>query len=210
MTSLIAIGPAAVGGSAIAPFLVRLGLRQLDPASPPGRRLLIQAAAAGAASGVSAAAATHRAGSWWWLPALFVWAIVLGSVAVCDARARRVPTPMTQAAAFNVSALVLVAAAGSLDVRGLVVSAVAAASAALILGVCWRFMGAGFGDVRLAALGGLGLGHVTVLSLGYGVSIFAIVIIGHAIVTLRRTHDWSAHVALGPALAIGFLLAAAA
>jgi leader peptidase (prepilin peptidase)/N-methyltransferase len=51
------------------------------------------------------------------------------------------------------------------DWPGLVIGGAAAGVSGLTLLLCWRFAGAGFGDVRLAALGGLGLGHATLRGL---------------------------------------------
>ena len=51
------------------------------------------------------------------------------------------------------------------DWLGLVISGVAALVSGLTLLLCWRFVGAGFGDVRLATLGGhLSFGFATMVN----------------------------------------------
>jgi leader peptidase (prepilin peptidase)/N-methyltransferase len=74
--------------------------------------------------------------------------------------------------------------------------------------ICWRFAGAGFGDVRLATLGGLGLGHATHEGLLIALAGFALIIGVQAATTLARGGDRRSNIPYGPALAIGFLLAA--
>jgi leader peptidase (prepilin peptidase)/N-methyltransferase len=95
------------------------------------------------------------------------------------------------------------------DWRALLITVAACLVAGGTLALCWRFAGAGFGDVRLAAVGGLGLGHADHRSASLAVSVFAVVTLGQAAWTLLRTHDRCAHFAYGPALAAGFLVAAA-
>ena len=85
---------------------------------------------------------------------------------------------------------------------------VAAVTSALTLLLCWRFAGAGFGDVRLATLGGLGLGHATVRGLLLALGAFALISLIQAGVALARAGDRRALVPYGPPLAVGFLLAA--
>jgi hypothetical protein len=69
---------------------------------------------------------------------------------------------------------------------------------------------AGYGDLRLATVGGLGLGHTTHRSLVLAVLAFMAISIGQASWTYVRTRDRKAHFGYGPALALGFLVAAAA
>src|SRR5664279_2350196 len=55
----------------------------------------------------------------------------------------------------------------------------------------------GFGDVRIAALGGLGLGHASLTGVTLGVGGFAIHITAQAVSTLARTRDRNATFACG-------------
>jgi leader peptidase (prepilin peptidase) / N-methyltransferase len=75
--------------------------------------------------------------------------------------------------------------------------------------LCWRFAGAGFGDVRLATLGGLGLGHATHRGLLMALAAFTLITVTQAVVTLMRGGDRRSTIPYGPALAVGFLLSAA-
>jgi hypothetical protein len=95
------------------------------------------------------------------------------------------------------------------DWLGLATAALATLAAGLILWFCWRFVGAGLGDVRLAVLGGLGLGHVTHTGLVIGVATFTLITLTKAAVTLARGGTRHGSFPFGPALATGFLLAAA-
>jgi leader peptidase (prepilin peptidase) / N-methyltransferase len=165
----------------------------------------------GALAGAAAVlAADHYAGSMWWvLPALLCWAVALAAVGCCDSATQRVPTALVRQA--GVVTLVLLAA-GSMaigDYRALAMAAVASAAAGAILAVCWRFAGAGFGDVRLAVLGGLGLGHATERGLVVAVAAFILITVGLSVLTLARGGNRHTAYPYGPALATAFLLAAA-
>jgi leader peptidase (prepilin peptidase)/N-methyltransferase len=128
---------------------------------------------------------------------------------VCDARTQRVPTPLLSIGTSVAAILVVTACAAAKDWRALAVTLVACTAAGLILALCWRFAGAGFGDVRLALAGGLGLGHTTHRGLLIAVAIFVVLTASQAAWALARTGDRRTTFALGPALAIGFLVAAA-
>ncbi len=158
--------------------------------------------------GAAALAASLHARSWWWLPALFVWAVTMTSAATCDQRCQRIPTPILRAGGGLTTPLLVLAASVRQDWNALTFTAVACAASSAILLICWRFFGAGFGDVRLAGIGGLGLGHATLPGVGFAVLLFAAVLVAQSIHTYTRTHDPRTHVALGPALAAGFLVAA--
>ena len=204
-----AIGAAAVGAVAVAALTVR-GLRQLDAQQGRARLVLLLAAGSGAVGAVLAvAAARHVAAPEWWLPSLVAWAVTLVAAAVCDARTQRLPTRLLWEGGSLATVLVVLAGLVTRDWRALIVSLIACTAASLILGLCWRFAGAGFGDVRLATVGGLGLGHVTQRGLTVAVVVFALLTAGQAIWTYARTRDRRARFAYGPALVVGFLVAAA-
>jgi leader peptidase (prepilin peptidase)/N-methyltransferase len=206
----IAVGVAA-GGFAAVPLLVVWGLRRLDAvryaASWPLRGV---AAGAGVVAGVVAVAAADRAGSLWWLPALACWSATLAAATVCDARTQRIPTPLVRTGMVTTGVLLVVAGIVTADWRAPVLSAAAAAGAGLVLLLCWRFAGVGFGDVRLAVLGGLGLGHTHYRAVILAVLVFAVLAAAMAAIAYARTRDRRAMIAYGPALAAGFLLAAVA
>ncbi|SOC50045.1 hypothetical protein SAMN05660748_2783 [Blastococcus aggregatus] len=94
------------------------------------------------------------------------------------------------------------------DWRGLLLSGLAAAAAGAVLLLCWRFAGTGFGDVRMAALGGLGLGHATHQGLWLAFVAFTVITVTQAVISLMRSGDRQTTFPYGPALAVGFLLAA--
>jgi hypothetical protein len=50
--------------------------------------------------------------------------------------------------------------------------------------LAWRFAGAGFGDVRLAGLGGLGLGHAADRGLIPGLCVFCVITLAQASIAL--------------------------
>ncbi len=104
----------------------------------------------------------------------------------------------------------MLAAVATGDWRALVVTAAAVLASGAVVALCWRIAGVGFGDVRLAAAGGLGLGHVTTMSVAVGLALFAGFSVTQAVYVYRRTRNRRAHFALAPALVLGFLAAATA
>jgi leader peptidase (prepilin peptidase)/N-methyltransferase len=206
----IATACAAVVGAGATPALCVRGLYQLDESERSGPTAMAASAAAGAVGGAVAAQAARHAGSAWWLAALLVWAFTLVAAATCDAMTQRIPTPILRAGGLGAAALIVVAGLATQDWRALAITAVVCCAAGLILGICWRFAGAGFGDVRLATVGGVGLGHATQRSVVLALVAFIVLSMGQAIWTYVRTRDRKAHFAYGPALVLGFLVAAAA
>jgi leader peptidase (prepilin peptidase)/N-methyltransferase len=199
---------AALIGAAITPVLAVRGLAQLarQEAASTGVRLV--GALGGAAAGAAAIVTSHRAGSWWLLPGLLVWGCALVAAACCDAVTQRVPTPLVRQAGGVTCVLLTVGLAVQGDWAGLVISGVAAAVSGVTLLLCWRFAAVGFGDVRLATLGGLGLGHATHRGLLVALASFALITVTQAVIVLMRGGNRRSTFPYGPALAIGFLLAA--
>lgn len=198
----VAIG--VVGG----PQLTGRGLRQIsrdDAWSGSTRAVTV---VAGLIAGAVGALATRQSGSWWYLPALLAWALTLAAAATCDGLTQRIPTPLMRQGGAVTALLVLVAASVAGDWHGLLLAGLASAAAGLILAACWKFAGAGFGDVRLAALGGLGLGHTSPRALLWAFVAFTLILAPQAIWTLSRGGNRQTMFAYGPALAIGFGLAA--
>jgi leader peptidase (prepilin peptidase)/N-methyltransferase len=201
------VAPALIG-TVITPMLAARGLTQLGRQDAASRCLRLAGALGGGAAGAAAIATSHRAGDWWLLPGLLVWGCALVAAACCDGATQRVPTPLVRQAALVTSALLTVGLGVQGDWPGLLISGVAALASGLTLLLCWRFAGAGFGDVRLATLGGLGLGHATHRGLLVALIAFALITVTQAVITLMRGGTHRNTFPYGPALAIGFLLAA--
>ena len=199
---------AALIGAAITPLLAVRGLAQLARREAASAGLRLVGALGGAAAGAAAIVTSHRAGNWWLLPALLVWGCVLVATACCDAVTQRVPTPLVRQAGGATCVLLTVGLAVQGDWTGLVISGVAAAASGLTLLVCWRFAGVGFGDVRVATLGGLGLGHATYRGLLVALIAFVLITVTQAMIILMRGGNRRSTFPYGPALAIGFLIAA--
>src|SRR3954451_5000389 len=199
---------AALIGTVTTPVLAARGLAQLARQEAASRGLRLAGALGGGAAGAAAMATSHRTGTWWLLPGLLVWGCALVAEACCDAVTQRVPTPLVRQAGGVPCVLLTVGLAVQGDWTGLVISGVTAVAAELTLILCWRFAGAGFGDVRLATLGGLGLGHATHRGLLVALIAFALITMTQAAITLMRGGNRRSTFPYGPALAIGFLLAA--
>src|SRR3954452_6638915 len=199
---------AALIGTVATPALTTRGLAQLARHEVASRGLRLAGALGGGAAGAVAITTSHRAGTWWLVPALLVWGCTLVAAACCDAVTQRVPTPLVRQAGVVTSALLTVGLGVQSDWPGLAISGVAAVASGLTLLLCWRFAGAGFGDVRLATLGGLGLGHATHRGLLVALIAFALITMTQAAIPLMRSGTRRSTFPYGPALAIGFLLAA--
>jgi leader peptidase (prepilin peptidase)/N-methyltransferase len=201
----VSVATAAVG-ALIGGDLVERGLAQLEVT---GSTAIKRAGrVTGALGGIAAALAAWQAGSWWLLPALLVWTQVLAAAATCDAATQRIPTPLVRRGTLAVAVLVVLASAAAGQWRWVALAAVCASAAGVILAVCWRFAGAGFGDVRIAVLGGLGLVHPTHLGLAVAVAAFILITVTQATVTLARGGNRYTTFPYGPAIAAAFVLAA--
>lgn len=200
---------AAVTGAVATPVLVARGLAHLARLDAMSRGVSLAGVLGGIAAGAAAMATTHRTGVWWLAPVLLVWGCALVAAACCDAVTQRVPTALVRQAGVVTCTLLTVVLAVHGDWPGLALSGVGALASGLMMLLCWRFAGAGFGDVRLATLGGLGLGHATHRGLLLAFAAFALITVTQAVVTLMRGGDRRSTIPYGPALAVGFLLAAA-
>lgn len=207
-TWMLALVAGALVGAAATPRLAAYGLAQLTRSDAARPGLALASAVAGGAAGAAAIAASHRAGTWWLAPAFLLWACALVAAASCDAVTQRVPTALVRQAGVGTCLLLAVGFAVPGDWRGLLISGVAAAAAGSVALLCWRFAGAGFGDVRLATLGGLGLGHATELGLIVALAVFALATLVQAGVTVARSGHRRTTFPYGPGLAVGFLVAA--
>ena len=204
--AMTAAGAAALGVAA-GVVLVQRGLTRLDV--DMSGRVARWGAASGLLGGLGGAAGAVGADSAWLLPALLVWAYALTAAATCDALTQRVPTPLVRQAAV-VTVVLMVAAAAVTAHWEWVWSAVAVSLAAgLSFMICWRFFGAGFGDVRVAVLGGLGVAHPTRVGLLIGFGVFVLITLSQAAVTLARGGTRHSLFPYGPAIAAAFLIAGA-
>lgn len=199
----------AMAGAVATSWLTVQGLGPLVRRHAVHPGLLATSAVAGCAAGGVAVVAAHRAGTWWIVPALLVWACALVAAAACDAATQRIPTSLVRQAGVGAGGLLIVGLTVHGDWRGMILSGAAAAASGLIMLLCWRFAGAGFGDVRLAMLGGLGLGHVTYSGAMVGLVVFCVVTLIHAGVALARGGNRHTTIAFGPALATAMMVAAA-
>jgi leader peptidase (prepilin peptidase) / N-methyltransferase len=204
----IAIVASAAVGVVGGVVLVCRGLAKLG-AAVGGRGRLI-GAISGVLAGATGALAAVRAESWWLLLPLFAWASAIAAAAACDALTQRVPTSLVRQYALLVVALVLAASASTGHWSWLLASASVAVVAWLIFGWCWRFLSLGFGDVRIAVLGGLGQVAPTRLGALIGVGMFALITLAQAVTVIARGGSRRAPFPYGPAIAAGFLLAAIA
>jgi leader peptidase (prepilin peptidase)/N-methyltransferase len=202
----IASVAAAAVGALIGGELVERGLAQLEVTGSTAIKRVGRIT--GALGGIAAALATWQAGSWFLLPALVVWAYVLAAAATCDAATQRIPTPLVRQGALAVAVLVVLASVAAGQWQWAALAAVCAGTAGVILAVCWRFAGAGLGDVRLAVLGGLGLVHPTHHGLVAAVAAFILITFTQATVTLARGGNRHTTFPYGPAIAAAFVIAA--
>lgn len=202
----IATAAAALLGAVAGAELVVRGLRQLEVTSP--RHVRVVGVATGLIAGVAAVLAARHVGSWWLLPPALVWAFGLTAAATCDALAQRVPTPLVRQFAVLTAAVLIGASAASGQWHWIAASAVVAVSAGALFWFCWRFLGAGFGDVRIAVLGGLGLAGPSHAGIAVGIGAFTVMTLGQAAVTLARGGNLRTRFPYGPAIAAAFLLAA--
>lgn len=210
------IWPAIVIGGFVvcAGFLLGTGLvdRGFIQLALPSPQPIVRHAGgvATALAGAVAVLATRHAGSWWLLPALLVWAYTLASASVCDAATQRIPTPLVWRGALVTAALTVLASAATGNWRWAALATFSAVAAGLIMLGCWRFVGGGFGDVRLAVLGGLGLAAPTHRSLTLGVAAFTISTLVLATLVLARGGTRKTQFPFGPSIALAVMVTAVA
>ena len=206
--SLLVLG-GTLFGAVLSPALTSVGMAQLAVHRGATGWSWLFSTLAGGLAGAATVATAHRADIWGLAPALVIWATALVAAASCDAVTQRIPTALVRQATVAVGVLLSVGLALHRDWAGLVLSGVASLAGGLTMLVCWRVAGAGFGDVRLAVLGGLGLGHATPNGLVLGLAAFTVVTGVQAGVALARGGTRRTLIPFGPALAAGFLVAAA-
>lgn len=212
LTKLQDAGPAAAIAGTVGALagcgLVEVGLRQLKVFDQP-RWVRFASYVAGLLAGAVAVLAARHAETWWLVPATVVWAYALVAAAVCDGFTQRVPTPLVRQATVMTWLLIMVASAATGQWHWAALAALAAGAAGLIFLVCWRYLGAGFGDIRIAVLGGIGLARPTQLGVAVAIAAFIVITLCQAAVTLVRSGNRHTLFPYGPAIAAAFLIAAA-
>lgn len=212
IADLDSIAPAITAGVAAAGVGVLTGRRLVEQGMAQLRVTHTRAALAGrvacGVAGAVAVLAAHHAGTWWLVPGLLIWAYTLAGAATCDALTQRVPTPLVRVGTIATGLSVLAAAAADDHWQWPILAALSAVAAGAIFIVCWRFLDAGFGDVRLAVLGGLGLVDPTRFGLVVGVTAFIVITLGQATVTRIRGGNRRTTIPYGPAMAITFFIIA--
>ncbi|SDG21579.1 hypothetical protein [Klenkia brasiliensis] len=195
-------------GALVTPFLVRRGLGQLTWSRPLPRWHSLLCAATGFGLGSAAVGLTASRENLALLPALIVWSLALTAIAWCDSIARRIPTPLVRHATVAVFVLLTAGAvvANSWGTWGAGLGGALLMAGALM--AAWRYAGAGRGDVRLAALGGLGLGFASAVGLIAGLLAWAVVTLLQSIRAVARGGSLKTEIALAPGLAIGLFVAA--
>jgi leader peptidase (prepilin peptidase)/N-methyltransferase len=206
VAAMVTAALAAGVGASFCPWLAKRGLNQLK-ATVDYRRLSLVGLLVGATAGVAAALVARHAGSWWLLPAALAWTLTLATGALCDAFTQRIPTAVVRQGAVITGALVIVASAAAARWHWALLAAVGAISSGLVLAFCWRYLGAGYGDVRIAIVGGLGLVHSTYVGIAAGIGTFALVTLIQAVAVLARGGDRRTLFPYGPAIAAAFVVA---
>lgn len=203
--TVAAVWAVALGVLAGGELVVR-GLAQLEVSVPRHARAV--GSATGLIASVAAVLSARHAGSWWLLPPALLWAGGLSAAATCDALTQRVPTPLVRQSALLTAVLILAASAGADHWRWATAAGLAAVATAVVFGFCWRFLGAGFGDVRIAVLGGVGLANPTHAGVAAAIAAFIVITLGQAVTTLARGGNRKTLFPYGPAIAVAFLVAA--
>jgi leader peptidase (prepilin peptidase) / N-methyltransferase len=208
-TELAALFTGALCSGLAVPALTARGLQQLGSPESSTRALRTVGASVGAVVGATTVFAAWRVDNRVLALALVVWGVVLVAASSCDAATQRIPTALVRQAIVLVSLLLTSSFVLHRDWSALLTSMVAAVASGLLLLLCWRVAGAGFGDVRLAVLGGLGLGHATHRGLLLAVIAMALATLMQTTIVLRRGGNLQTAIAFGPVLSVGFLIAVA-
>jgi leader peptidase (prepilin peptidase)/N-methyltransferase len=205
--SMVVVAASTLAGAVATPVAGWVGFRQLNE-----RRITwsvwVLAVSLGIGAGAATAAGRASAGSLV-LATLGLWSVALAGCAVCDWATHRIPTPLVRQAVAAIASLLLLTALLDAQWRPVAVAIVACVALFGVALVGWRFAGLGRGDVRLAALGGLGLGWSSARGLALGLAVFCVACVVQEIVTLARGGDRHTMMALGPPLCCGFLVGAA-
>ena len=207
--SVTVLAGASCSGLAV-PYLANAGLRHLGESESSTPALRIIGAVVGTLVGAATTLAALRVGTVLLAVPLVAWGVAVVAAGCCDAVTQRIPTALVRQAIVTTGVLLSCAfgLTGAWD--ALLLSVLAAAAAGGVALLCWRFADAGYGDVRLGVLGGLGLGHTSVSGLLLALAVVVLIIAAQAGTTLAMGGDRRTKFPLGPALAAGFVVAATA
>jgi leader peptidase (prepilin peptidase)/N-methyltransferase len=186
------------------------GLRQLGEPESSTPVLRIIGAVVGALVGAATTLAALRVGNVLLAVPLVAWGAAVVAASCCDAVTQRIPTALVRQAIVTTGVLLTCVLGLGGDWDSVLVSVLAAAAAGGVALLCWRFADAGYGDVRLAVLGGVGLGHTSASGLLIALAVVVLIIAAQAVATLAMGGDRRMRFPLGPALATGFIVAATA
>lgn len=207
MSSTVAIAIAAgMAGAGVAPYLAVHGLRHLRRAQPLTHRFLLTVGLINAVVSIALVLVMNSRPAV--LPACLVWGWALVAAGASDSLTQRIPTTLVRQATVTVAVLVLIGGLVSEDWWFVLQSAAWCVVAGCALLAAHHFAGAGFGDVRLAALGGLGLSSATAYSVLMGLVVWGGVLAAQTMIGYTRHGTLRTQVALGPGLTAGFLTAA--
>lgn len=202
--ALVGLGGAAAGGVAAWSLRSEWHRRGQDVARLPLRSLL--SLPVGVAGGwvLVASSVTDSAAA----PAALLFVVLAAALAWIDLDVHRLPDLLVLGGGGAITAL-LVAAAATTDRWDQLGVAAAAAGVLTVVFLGLAIFGSmGLGDVKMAGLVGLMLGWFsweTVL-IGVVVAFVGAGVIGGALLVARRGR-WSTHIAFGPALALGAVVA---
>lgn len=193
-------------GALVVPFLVRRGLDQLTWSRPLQRWGWFLCAATGSGAGAATVGLSAARENPALVPALIVWSLALTAIAWCDSITHRIPTRLVRHATVAVLVLLTSGAvvASSWGTWGAGLGGSLFLAGAFV--VAWRYAGAGRGDVRLATLGGLGLGFASAVGLIAGLIVWAVVTALPSIRSGARGGSLGAEIALAPGLVAGLLV----
>ncbi|WP_085984755.1 peptidase [Modestobacter italicus] len=172
--------------------------------------LRIVGAVVGVLVGAATTLAALRVGNLLLAVPLVAWGVSVVAASCCDAVTQRIPTALVRQAIVVTGVLLTCALSLSGDWESVLVSVVAAAAAGGVALLCWRFADAGYGDARLAVLGGLGLGHTSASSLVMALTVIVLITAAQVVTTFAVGGNRRTRFPMGPALAAGFVVAATA
>jgi leader peptidase (prepilin peptidase) / N-methyltransferase len=186
------------------------GLRQLGEPDLSTPVLRIVGVVVGSLVGAATTLAALRVGNLLVAVPLVAWGAAVVAASCCDAVTQRIPTALVRQAIVTTGVLLSTAFGLTAAWGALLLSVLAAAAAGGVALLCWRFADAGYGDVRLAVLGGLGLGYTSASGLLVALAVVVLIIAAQAVATLALGGARRMRFPLGPALATGFIVAATA
>lgn len=206
LASALLVGPAGVCAGAVVAWSLRSGWHRRAPhlgRLPAGSLLTLPAVVA-----IGWILAAMSVGEDAAAPAALLFVVLAAGLTWIDLDAHRLPDQLVLGGTLAVAALLVAAAAASGRWQQLGVAAAAAVLLAAVFLALAVVGSMGLGDVKLAGLVGLVLGWFgwgTVLT-GVVVAFGGAAVVGVALLAAGRRR-WSTHIAFGPALALGAVVA---